>query len=265
MQGSGSAKDVLWPTAFVVCVGYLMWYFPEFIVTFGWANDAIASQNPAANLLDFAILAGAIVALIMGVITARATTGEGETETPFDGISLFLGRATMLLIVLLVAVMFYEVVLRYAFESPTLWANELSLWMAGFIFLFAGLYAMQQRSHIRIYLLYDLFPRWLQRLCDMISTTLILIFALAMIYGSFNEAYAKFMRWETFGTAFDPPIPATLKPMILLIILLVAIQAVFNLIADWNKQAEHHAIIDADEVGDIVHTIEEHSHKGEKG
>ena len=37
-----------------------------------------------------------------------------------------------------------------------------------------------------------------------------------------------------FGTAFDPPIPATVQPMILVMVALIAIQAVINLIADWN-------------------------------
>ena len=45
--------------------------------------------------------------------------------------------------------------LRYAVEAPTLWANELTLWIGGFVFLCSGLYGMQQRSHIRIFLLYD--------------------------------------------------------------------------------------------------------------
>ncbi|MXN64244.1 TRAP transporter small permease subunit [Stappia sp. GBMRC 2046] len=206
----------------------------------------------------------AAASLVMGIATAETTAGEGNVETFFDRVSIFLGRSTMLLIVILVSVMFYEVVLRYVFERPTLWANELSLWMAGFIFLLAGLYAMQQRSHIRIYLLYDVLPRNIQRLCDVISALLILAFALAMIYGSYNEAMAKLLRWETFGTAFDPPIPATLKPMILLIILLVAIQALFNLVADWNKLPEHHAIIDEEEIEDIIHSVEEHQHAGEK-
>ena len=260
MQTSGSVKEIIWPAVFTACLGYLMWYFPEFIVLFGWANDAIASQNPPADILDFAMMAGALVTLVIGVAKADTTTGEGHVETGFDRVSLFLSRSTMLLIVALVSVMTYEVILRYIFERPTLWANELSLWMAGFIFLLAGLYAMQQRSHIRIYLLYDVLPRGVQRLCDVISAALILVFALAMIWGSYNEAKAKFLRWETFGTAFDPPIPATLKPMILLIILLVAIQAIFNLFADWNKLPEHHAIIDEDEVEDIIHSVEEHSH-----
>jgi len=122
------------------------------------------------------------------------------------------------------------------FEAPTLWANEMSLWLAGFVFLCAGLYAMQQRSHIRIVLLYDVVPRWVQKIFDVVSTSLICVFAFALVYGGYGEAFDKFYRWETFGTAFDPPIPATVKPMVLLVVTLVAVQAVVNLISDWNSE-----------------------------
>lgn len=169
---------------------------------------------------------------------------EHETTGWIDKLSLLIGRLTMILIAAIVAVMFYEVVLRYVFEAPTLWANELSLWLAGGVFLGAGLYAMQQRSHIRIFIIYDMCPRWLQRVFDVISTALIVAFSAGIIYGGFNEARDKLLRWETFGTAFDPPIPATLKPLVLLVVVLVAIQAISNLIHDWNKEAEVHTPAD---------------------
>lgn len=169
---------------------------------------------------------------------------EHAKTGPIDWISWLIGRLTMLLIAGIVCVMFYEVVLRYIFERPTLWANELSLWMAGFVFLFSGLYAMQQRCHIRIYILYDHFPWGLQKLCDTVSTVLIVLFAAAMVWGGFNEARDKLMRWETFGTAFDPPIPATIKPTVLVIVTLVAIQAIINLISDWNAEPVIHTAAD---------------------
>ncbi len=242
----------LWPAVFIICLGWLAWYFPRFIVLMGLANDNLNSQYQGAGPVDLAFLVGALVALVLGVRSAGATHGEVPPATGFDRVSLFLGRVTMLLVVILVSVMFYEVLLRYVFERPTLWANELSLWMAGFVFLLAGLYSMQQRNHIRIYLLYDLLPRGAQRACDTVSTLLIAVFAAAIIWGGWNEAHDKFLRWETFGTAFDPPIPATLKPMILLTVTLVALQAIANLIADWNKAAEVHGMVDESEVDDII-------------
>lgn len=165
---------------------------------------------------------------------------EHEPTGWMDWLSLAISRICMILIAAVVGVMFYEVVLRYAFEAPTLWANELSLWLAGFVFLLSGLYAMQQRSHIRIYILYDMMPRTAQRACDVVSTVLIVLFAAALVYGGYGEAWAKLMRWETFGTAFDPPIPATLKPAVLIIVVFVAAQAVSNLIHDWSKERIEH-------------------------
>ena len=84
--------------------------------------------------------------------------------------------------------MLYEVFLRYIVRQPTLWANELTLWIAGFVFLCSGFYAMQQRCHIRIFILYDLMPRWLQHVCDVVSAGLLVVFAFFLVYGSFASS-----------------------------------------------------------------------------
>ena len=165
---------------------------------------------------------------------------EREVENLMDRISVAISRVAMFLVALIVAIMFYEVVMRYVFESGTYWVNEMSLWTAGAVYLLAGLYVMQQRGHIRIFILYDMVPRGWQRLFDTISVVLICLFAAAVVYGGFNEAWAKMMRWEKFGTAWDPPIPATMKPLVLVTVVLIAIQSVTNLIADWNKEKEVH-------------------------
>ena len=169
---------------------------------------------------------------------------EQAPEGFFDIVSLVCARMAMIMIASIVVVMFYEVVSRYVFSRPTLWANELSLWIASFLFLLAGQYAMQQRSHIRIFVLYDLMPRWARKLADVVSTLLIVGFTFALVWGNYADAQRRFLRMETFGTAWDPPIPGTVKPAVLIIIVLVAIQAVSNLFADWNKAPEHHSPAD---------------------
>jgi hypothetical protein len=123
--------------------------------------------------------------------------------------------------------------MRYFFAAATLWVNEMSLWIAGGIYLSAGLYALLQRSHIRIFIIYDMVPFWLRRVFDILSTLCVAIFAFAVIWGGFGESKAKFLRWETFGTAFDPPLPATIKPLILIVMLFLALQSISNLVRDW--------------------------------
>ncbi|MGH1416452.1 MAG: TRAP transporter small permease subunit [Pelagimonas sp.] len=178
---------------------------------------------------------------------------EHKRTGPLDLITWGISRVTMWLPLFIVSIIFLEVVLRYVFQSPTIWVNETSLWVAGMVYLTAGLYSMQQRSHIRIFILYDLAPRWLRRVFDVISTICVCIFAFAVIWGAFDDAVGKFMTWERFGTKFDPPIPATLYPLILITMFLLAIQSVSNLIYDWNTdQGERQHIED---LGDLLQDI----------
>jgi TRAP-type mannitol/chloroaromatic compound transport system permease small subunit len=261
----GTAVEWLVPLGFIFCAGWLTWHMPAFILDWGGHADQLAALygridvTPNApivlgthiDIIDLFALICMPIFVVLGVMTVRRAPMEFESWRPLDRLAVFIGRVTMMLITLLTMVMLYEVALRYVFEAPTLWANELSLWIAGFVFLTAGLYAMQQRSHIRIFLLYDMTPRWMQRLFDCISTLLIVVFAAALIYGGYGEAFQKFGRWETFGTAFDPPIPATLKVSVLFIVTMVAVQAVLNLISDWNAEPVIHTAaddIDGDEL-----------------
>ncbi|MFD0917192.1 TRAP transporter small permease subunit [Pseudahrensia aquimaris] len=158
---------------------------------------------------------------------------EHERNGPLDLLTWSFSRITMWLPFFIVLIILYEVVLRYFFASPTLWVNEMSLWVAGGIYLSAGLYAMQQRSHIRIFIIYDIAPLWLRRTFDVISTLCVCIFAFAVVWGGFGEAAVKFIRFEKLGTAYDPPLPATIKPLVLVMMLFLALQATSNLLRDW--------------------------------
>jgi TRAP-type C4-dicarboxylate transport system permease small subunit len=236
-------------------------------VTFAWMaiQTFVAAEpvtmydllRPSGHILAQLLLftfSGAILFTAL-FLSDKVGAIESKPQGFFDILSLVFSRISMIGIVCLVLVMFYEVVSRYAFNAPTLWANEMSLWMASFLFMLAGLYAMQQRSHIRIYVIYDIMPRWMKKMADVISVMLIWIFTFTLVWGGFDEAKLKFTRMETFGTAWDPPIPATLKPAILIIMCLVALQALSNLIADWHKEPAPHDDIDETEIENIRATL----------
>ena len=277
-QKTGTLWEWLIPLGFVVCFGWVIWHTPAFIL------DFIPSENPSlvdqisalhqrkdvtpglsglfggyADAIDWAALILIPVLAVVGIRGVRVADMEFQEWRAIDRFALFIGRVTMILIISMTMVMLYEVFLRYVVRAPTLWANELTLWIAGFVFLCSGLYAMQQRCHIRIFILYDLFPRWLQRVCDIISAGLIVSFAFFLVYGSYKQVFVtKFYKWEMFGTAFDPPIPATIQPAVLILVSLIALQAVINLISDWNREPTTHTAaddIDEDELAAIKRTL----------
>lgn len=259
-RSTGQITEWLLPLAFVGIVSWLVWHLPAFMLDWiPYTSDSLRAQVEAIylradvtpnlggvfgghiDIIDITALILLPVTLFFGTRSVRAAAMEFEGVSAIDRVALFIGRVTMMMIAVMTVVMLYEVFLRYVIEKPTEWANEMTLWFASFTFLLSGFYAMQQRSHIRIFLIYDIAPRWLQRVFDCISTLLIVTFAFFLVYGSYKQVFVnKLYKWELYGSAFNPPIPATLQPMVLIVITLVAAQAVLNLFQDWNKIPEVH-------------------------
>ena len=158
---------------------------------------------------------------------------DNPLVTPVDRIVTVLSRLTMFLTIIVVLITFYEVVMRYLFQSPTLWVNELTLWLGSVIFLVAGAYTMQRRAHIRITAVYDIVPRSVRLVFDIVAVVVVVAYAAMMIRAGFGVAFDTLLRWERFGTFWNPPIPATVKPLVLVVTFLVAVQAVSNLLVDW--------------------------------
>ncbi len=162
---------------------------------------------------------------------------EHRQNGPMDTLSIWSSRVAMWLPAAIICLMLLDITYRYIFVSSTMWINETALWLGGFIYLFAGLYAMQQRSHIRISIIYDMAPLWLKRVFDILSTLCLLFFVFWVVWGGLNSTVRKFFTWERFGTFFDPPIPATNRMLILVLLLLFSLQAVSNFIRDWRLPA----------------------------
>ena len=102
------------------------------------------------------------------------------------------------------------------------------MWLSAILFLAAGLYAMQRDQHLRITVLYDASPAWLQRIFDLITLACCLTFCLGIAWFGAPSSWQSLMNWEPFGTAWNPPIPATVKPLIVLTTGLMALYGIIN-------------------------------------
>ena len=71
-----------------------------------------------------------------------------------ERLSCAFGRVGAVLILLLIVAMSYEVVMRYAFNAPTMWAYEVAAMLMGTGFLVTIAYAMVSESHVRVDFLY---------------------------------------------------------------------------------------------------------------
>ncbi|NIO42925.1 MAG: TRAP transporter small permease subunit [Burkholderiales bacterium] len=79
-----------------------------------------------------------------------------------------------------VCVYFYEVVSRYIFDAPTIWAHQASYLMFGMQYLLAGGFALLHGDHVRVDVVYIKLPRRAQIGIDIFTSTFFFIFAVAL-------------------------------------------------------------------------------------
>ncbi len=106
----------------------------------------------------------------------RALAGSGWTGL-IDRLSLFTGEFVAWWAVIAVFAYYYEVVVRYVFNSPTNWVHESMFLMFGMQYLIGGAYAMLTDSHVRVDIFYAKFSDRGKAIADLLTSVFFFIFA----------------------------------------------------------------------------------------
>jgi TRAP-type mannitol/chloroaromatic compound transport system permease small subunit len=85
-----------------------------------------------------------------------------------DRLSTIVGQTFAWSILLLTAVVVYEVFVRYVFRAPTSWGYDVSYMLYGTLFMMAGAYALSRNGHVRGDFLYRNFRPRLQAWFDLV-------------------------------------------------------------------------------------------------
>jgi C4-dicarboxylate transporter, DctQ subunit len=140
-------------------------------------------------------------------------------------------------IVLAAGILLLEVFLRYALNRPTIWAHETTVFLCGSAFVFGGLFCTCRNTHIRVVLLYDLFPPRIRRIADVLISLVSALASGFFAYAAFHMvsravfAPSGAIRLETTGSAWSPPTPALIKIFVFITMVLLVVQFV---ILAWN-------------------------------
>jgi len=106
----------------------------------------------------------------------------------------------------MVSVLFVEVIARYFFNHPTIWAYDLSIFAYGYTGLLAGAYVLKTGDHINVDLVHaKLSPRG-QAILELIHGLLIFFFAILVICTTWEPALHAISNHETRPGEWSPPI-----------------------------------------------------------
>jgi len=127
--------------------------------------------------------------------------------------------------------LFIEVILRYFFNSPTVWANELAQMLFGTYAILGGGYILLTGGHVNVDILYSRYSVKTRAAIDIFTSLLFFLFCgMLLIYGG-SLAWESLARFEHSQSAWNPPLyPA--KLMIPLAAALLILQGITKLIRD---------------------------------
>ncbi|SHL21579.1 TRAP transporter large permease subunit [Roseibium suaedae] len=162
----------------------------------------------------------------------RAHADEaGGPQNALDRGILSTGTFVCFLFALATLISLYEIVVRYGFNAPTIWAHESVIALIAVCYLYGGMQCLAGDKHIRIGLIYFGTKGGTRRLLDFVNSLMGLFFAIAIAYAAFTMVQKAWwtpqgdFRLERSGSAWNPITPALIKMALLITSSVLAAQS----------------------------------------
>jgi TRAP-type mannitol/chloroaromatic compound transport system permease small subunit len=123
-----------------------------------------------------------------------------------DSLSEWSGKIFSYLLWPGVAVLVYEVVARYVFNAPTIWAHGTAQRIFAIYYFICGAYISLNRSHINMDIIYNRFTPRKQAFLDIISFCFFFIFCGVLLWYGSRYAWSSLIRLEPCNTPFRAPL-----------------------------------------------------------
>ena len=123
----------------------------------------------------------------------------------YDKIVKYSGYLASALFIAIGFIVSYEVIMRYLFNSPTIWVNEVSRFLQIWATYLALTYSFHKQDFIRITVIYDRLNKTGKKILDFISFIFIIIFSCFVVYYGWLIAYDSLKVGRTSSTILDVP------------------------------------------------------------
>ena len=123
----------------------------------------------------------------------------------YDKLVKYSGYLASALFITIGFIVSYEVIMRYLFNSPTIWVNEVSRFLQIWATYLALTYSFHKKDFIRITVIYDRLNENGKKILDFISFIFIIIFSSFVVYYGWLIAYDSLKVGRTSSTILDVP------------------------------------------------------------
>ena len=148
-----------------------------------------------------------------------------------EKISLWSGKMSSWLILPVIFVVSYEIVARYVFHRPTIWAVETMIYGCAIIYVMAAAWALLDRRHVKIDMVYERFSPRGRAVLDSFTFLLFTLYIGMMLCATTKYAWRSEAIFEMSDSPWRPPL-WPMKVFLALGVLLILLQGIAKFIRD---------------------------------
>jgi len=162
--------------------------------------------------------------------------GAARLADAIDALTRFFGKAIAWLILPMVMSLVWEVVARYFFDAPTIWAYDMTFMLYGTFFMVGSAWTLQRGGHIRTDVYYMKWSKRTQARVDL-ACYLILFFPAMVVFGwlCWEYFWKSYQQNESIVTSPWMPIVWPFKFTMPLTAVLLVLQGVAECIRCWGR------------------------------
>jgi TRAP-type mannitol/chloroaromatic compound transport system permease small subunit len=108
------------------------------------------------------------------------------------------------LIVPMLCIMIWEIVMRYFFNAPSLWAYEISLFLYGGYIVLGGAYTFMVGGHVNVDIIWGRLPLRTRALLDVLTSGFVFLFLGVLFWVSLQRTILSWQIAETTMTHWKP-------------------------------------------------------------
>ena len=123
-----------------------------------------------------------------------------------ENVNQWAGQITLYLVFLLPIVMLYEVVLRYIFNSPTIWVFETTNFIFGAIIVLGGGYLLLHKGHVSVDIIYNRLSVRGRAILDLCTSPPFFLFIGVLMWQGIDMFWTSMSRWENSPSVWAPPL-----------------------------------------------------------
>lgn len=148
-----------------------------------------------------------------------------------DKVNKWVGRVVSYGMPLLMLVASYEVIARYIFNAPTIWAWDVNKQIFAITVFLGGAYTLMEKGHISVDVIYAKWSDRTKAIVDVVTFPIFLVFTIILLFTLGDFAIVSTQEREVMSSAWEPPV-YYMKITIFIGVVLFFLQGIAKFIRD---------------------------------